>query len=234
MREMSTPKQGFQMRSSLVPLLSTLVVFTGSSALAQDSYATVFGGIGFIQDSTFNGAVGGNPETVELQFDEGFGIGIAYGRTFDLYGGIRGEVELSYQDSDVDTVFFSGNGPAAEINVAGDYAATRLFANAFKDFDAGTAWTPYIGAGIGVAATDLDVVYGPGVALSQSDTVFAAQLIAGTSYALSDSLSLTADVRYIRDFNVSTPRFNPAGALTGVLDDDVDSLNINVGVRFNF
>jgi len=80
--------------------------------------------------------------------------------TFDesrLNVGLRAELELSYSDSDIDQIFFSGNGPAAEINVGGDFSSTNLFVNALFDLpELGTDLiTPYAGAGIGVAFTFL-------------------------------------------------------------------------------
>ncbi len=88
---------------------------------------------------------------------------------------------------------FLGNGPAAEVHVGGNIRTTALFANALYDFDTSGPITPYVGAGLGVAYVEQDLVYGPGVRVSDDDTVFAVRLIAGAAYDLSDSLALTAD-----------------------------------------
>ncbi|MEL6685422.1 MAG: hypothetical protein AAFQ00_09025, partial [Pseudomonadota bacterium] len=67
----------------------------------------------------------------------------------------------------------------------------------------------------------------------ESDNV-SAQLILGAAYAVSSDVSIFSDVRFIRDFDVETDRFNPAGGLTGTISEDVDSTNFNIGVAFSF
>ena len=210
-----------------------------SQAFSQDFYGHVFGGISTGSDPSFSGDVatgaGVGPQTVDTDLDTGFNFGIALGTSLPALGqNFRGEIELSYSSSDVDNIAFSGNGPAPEINVDGDISTTRLFGNVYYDFQSSGKFTPYVGAGLGVAFTDLDFVYGPGVAVRDNSEDLSAQLILGTSYQLSENMSLTGDIRYIRDFGVSGARFNPAGGVTGVVSDDIDSLNLNVGVRFGF
>ena len=47
-------------------------------------------------------------------------------------------------------------------------------------------------------------------------------------------MSLFADARYIRDFDVQSARLSPLGAFTGAVEDDLDSFQLNLGVRFSF
>lgn len=222
-------------------LATTAALSLASPGLAQDSYVALFGGLSDLDNPTFSGDVttpaGSNPQTVDTNFDNGFGFGIAYGRSFGSLGGntsLRGEVELSYSDSDVDGIAFSGNGPASEVNVDGDLQTTRLFGNLLVDFDTGGAFTPYLGAGLGVARTRTDLIYGPGVRIDDSHTGLSVQLIAGTAYQINDQWSLTGDVRYIRDFDVDLERRAPTGALTGTVEDDIDSVAVNIGLRYRF
>lgn len=221
-------------------LLAALMMTAPAAVSAQDFYGHVFGGATFLQDPNFEGIVTppGGPQSVDNDFDTGYNFGVAVGRSLpSLNFGqfkVRGEVELSYSSSDVDRIFFSGNGPAEEVNVDGDLSTTRLFGNLIADLPSSGTFTPYAGFGLGVASTDVDLVYGPGVRLNGSDEGLAAQLILGGSYALNDNLSLTGDVRYLRDFSVAVPRFNPAGGLTGTLSEDVSSVNLNIGLRFGF
>lgn len=210
-------------------------------AIAQDSYVAFFGGLADLDNPTFTGDVttpaGTGPQSVGTDFDTGFGLGIAFGRDFGSVGSnlrLRGEIELSASDSDIDTIAFSGNGPDGEINVDGDVTTTRLFGNLFLDFETGGAFTPYIGAGIGVARTRSDLVYGPGVRVDDSNTGLSVQLIAGSAYELTDQWSLTGDLRYIRDFDVDLDRRAPTGAITGVVEDDIDSFAVNIGLRYRF
>lgn len=200
-------------------------------------YVSAFAGANFIDDVVLRGLVGGNPQTVELNFDTGYTIGGAIGYNYGIIGnnvGLRAELELSYSDSDIDQIFFSGNGAAAEINVGGDFSSTNLFVNALFDLpELGTDLiTPYAGAGIGVAFTDLNAIYGPGVVLDSSEENFAAQAIIGASVSATENVDLFVEGRYTRIFDLETPRFAPTGALTGVIEDDVDTYGVNVGFRF--
>ena len=77
----------------------------------------------------------------------------------------------------------------------------------------------------------------PGVSpdlLDDSDTNFAAQIIAGVAYDVSENTALTLDTRYSRAFDVSSDRLAPNGALTGTVEDDIDAFSINFGVRQRF
>jgi opacity protein-like surface antigen len=218
----------------------TYILVAGSLALAspvaaqslQDPYGFVFGGATFEGTADFDGSIGGAQQSVETDFETGYQFGVGVGAT--LAPNIRAEIELSFSEQDADDVFFSGNGPAAEINVDGGLRTTALFANGFYDFETSGPITPYIGAGLGVAYVEQDLVYGPGVRVSDDDTVFGVQLIAGASYDLSDSLALTGDVRYRRLFDIESNRFAPTGASTGLISGDYDDLSVNVGLRFSF
>ncbi len=188
-------------------------------AQAQDWYGQVFGGITFPESATFSGTIGGGPQSVFTDLDEGYNLGFSVGGYLPALGNgavrLRGELELSYNDNDVTGTNFSGNGPAPEINTSGDITSTNLFANVLADFQTGSAFTPYIGAELGVSFVDQGFVYGPGVTISGSDEVFAGQLIAGGSYALNDNTALFADARFIRAFDVSGTRTSPGGHRAG-------------------
>ncbi len=224
-------------------LLASAALTISASALSAQSladglYIQGFAGYSQLQDSDFSGTVNGGPENVDTDFDGGFGLGVAVGKEIPQWSndtiGTRIELELSYRDNDVDGVNFSGNGPAAEGNVSGDVTQTSLFANVLVDFKQAGAFTPYVGLGLGATYTDLDFAYGPGVELDDSDTTFAAQIIAGVSYDVSANTSLTLDTRYSRAFDVSSDRLAPNGALTGTVEDDIDAFSVNFGFRQQF
>ena len=62
-------------------------------------------------------------------------IGGALGKARRPIGrfGTRTKVELSYRKHEVDEIFFSGNGFAAEINANWDGSSTKIFANDLID-----------------------------------------------------------------------------------------------------
>lgn len=235
------PKDTPQMTTRLT--LTTAAAVLSATALSAQTlpegfYLHGFAGANWLDDTTFSGSINGGQQTVDTDFDPGFGIGIAIGREIPQWStdniGTRIELELSYRDNDVDDINFTGNGPSPEANVSGDISSTSLFANVLFDFKQQGKWTPYAGLGLGVTRSDLDFSYGPGVRVSDDDTNFATQLIAGVAYELNDSTALTLDGRYSRAFDVSAPRFAPNGALTGNIEDDLDTFSLNVGVRFGF
>lgn len=229
--------------SATLPRLTALALAAATlapAAQAQDLYGRVFLGTSDLNNPLFSETTGGGT-SVGVETDEGFLVGVAVGTEIakTSFGGIRGEVELSFSDNDVDQIFFSGNGAGAEQNVSGSVEATRLFLNGYLDFDTGTAFTPYIGAGIGVSQTEIDLAYGGNpaslVRLSNDSTNFAAQLIAGGAYKLSEGLSLTADVRYIRDFDVNGTRVNPniVGDIRN-FEEDLDTYAVTIGLVQRF
>jgi opacity protein-like surface antigen len=206
-------------------------------AFAQDWYASGFVGYSYADDLDFSGRIGGNRQTVETDLDENASYGIAIGREIGPLGSsatLRGEIELSYRSNDVDAVDFSGNGAGNEANPAGAISSPFLLANAIVDFDIGSAFTPYLGAGIGVGFIDQDVVYGANnnVTIRGEDEVFTTQLIAGASYDVSESTAIFGDVRYARSYDVNGTRTSPAGVAR--VSDDLSSTSVNFGVRFKF
>lgn len=224
-------------------LILTGALLIGATSLSAQSlpegyYLQGFVGYSQQQDTDFAGTIGGSAETVTGDFDGGYGLGLALGREIKRWSndtiGTRIELELSYRDNDVDTLDFSGNALSPEVNTAGDITSTSLFANVLFDFKQQGPLTPFVGFGLGATHTDLNLVYGPGVAINGDETNFAAQAIAGVAYELNDNTALTFDARYSRTFDVSSPRLSPAGALTGTVEDDLDAFNVNVGVRFKF
>lgn len=209
-----------------------------AQSLSDGVYIQSFAGYSQLQDSDFSGTINGSSQSLDTGFDGGFGLGLAVGKEIPQWSneriGTRVELELSYRDSDVDGVNFSGNGPGAEGNVSGDITQTSLFANVLFDFKQAGAFTPYVGLGLGATYSDLDFAYGPGVALDDSDTNFAAQVIAGVAYQIDPNIALTLDTRYSRAFDVSSERLAPNGALTGRAEDDIDAFSVNVGLRHGF
>jgi opacity protein-like surface antigen len=118
----------------------------------------------------------------------------------------EGRVELEYtrRSNRLDQVEFSDGKVAAD----GDLTADSLLFNAFGVYRSNSVWTPYLGAGIGVAritAADLSVTGQP---LSDDDAlVFAYQFGFGTDIALTESLIL--DLGY-RLFSTSKAKLKEA------------------------
>ena len=225
--------------------LSATSAFADGHAASENGtglYGFVFGGATFDDSLDTDGIIttpaGPGPQTVDTDYDTGFQLGFGVGRSFAGLSsdriGVRGEIELSYGEADADEIRFSGNGPAAEVNVGGGIQSTTVFANIYADFVTSGPVTPFVGAGVGLGRFSQDLIYGPGVQVSESDTAFGAQLIAGVAWDVSEKVTLTADARYRAFFDIESNRFAPTGATTGVVSGDLSSVSLNIGARFAF
>jgi outer membrane protein OmpA-like peptidoglycan-associated protein len=187
------------------------------SGQKQGFYVGAGGGVNLNLDSDLSGT--GINTTAD--YDTGWAgvgsLGYAFGNGFRL------ELEGGYRDNDVDS--FSGASSAS-----GDASALSIMGNVLYDFNTGTAFTPYIGAGVGGARIDYDGFSPVGsTSINDDDTVFAYQGIAGVSYNLSPQAQIFADYRY---FATQDPEFNAASGV-GV-DGEYASHTVLVGVRFFF
>ncbi len=197
------------------------------------------------------------PEATELEwqseFNNGFAISGQAGYAFE--NGFRVELEGSYTEYNVDS--HSGltvggadidgvdsavltRGAADPANpLVGDVLADGqgkvknfgLFANAFYDIDTGSAFTPYVGAGVGYQWTDAE--YAPSAVLvgDDDDGAFAYQLMAGASVELSDSAELFGQYTYrenLEDADI------PLTLLPATLGVESQQSILSAGVRFKF
>jgi opacity protein-like surface antigen len=227
------------MKHRFFALTFALSAISASTAFAQSNlYGFAYGGINLNGELNQSGTIGGAPQSVDSDFDNGTSLGFGVGTYLPGWNlgstSFRGEAEFSFSKSDADQIRFSGNGPASEVNVSGDVKTQALFANLYADFATGTAFTPYVGAGLGYGRVEQNLVYGPGVSVPDSSNGVAAQIIVGGAYALNDNWALTADARFRRFFDAESRRLNPAGGLTGNIEGDYDDFSVNVGVRFGF
>ncbi len=130
---------------------------------------------------------------------------------------------MAYRSSDVDALSGANNG-SGEIGVA------SAIGNLLYNFRGESAFTPYLGLGIGLASVDVDGVQPiGGSVLDDSDSVFAYQGIAGLGYSLSGRTQLFADYRYFAtaDTSLST-RTNVS------VDGDYADHTLLFGLRFSF
>ncbi len=194
-------------------VLALLVMPRIASADGQ-FYGKLFGGASALSSDTLTFGDASGP----IDFETGYLVGGAIGYDY-ANSPFRTEVEFTYRTGDTDTI-------PASIGTGGDLASTSLMINAYYDFETGSAWTPYVGIGIG-AATEIDYdVTGAG---EFSDTgLFAAQIMAGASYAVNEQTSVYGELRY---FDAGSVELSGAG---GVLNTDYSSVDLAFGVSFTF
>jgi len=197
------------------------------SAHAQDSqnYITFGLGITSTDDTSFQVA----PGTIDTEFEDDWNYSAAYGWKREAY---RYEVELVMGEDDVSSHTLDGGAPLAGatggINMAG------VLLNGYYDFTTASAFTPYVGAGLGLAMVEAE---GFGVAaipdvLDDDDTVIAFQIMAGIGYDLSDRTTLFAEYRYFGAESASVTTSVSTGSVA--TDLDFSSNQFRFGVRINF
>ena len=156
------------------------------------------------------------PVTWTTEFDNGYNISAYLGHRFE--GGFRIEGEFNYSRSGIDThrgvtvggtnidavdasVLTRGAALGATVGTVvdsgiGSQRSYGAFANAYYDFNAGGAFQPYVGGGIGLQRVRFD--YRPSdVDVGQgSDTNFAWQLMAGATWRVSPGFELFGQYNY--------------------------------------
>ncbi|MEM7491767.1 MAG: outer membrane beta-barrel protein [Pseudomonadota bacterium] len=187
----------------------------------------------------------------KTEFDSGLALSAEVGK--QVLGNWRFAGELAYTGSDVDThtgvtlgggsiddvdaAALAGSPDPLDVTVGalvsageGEIENLSLFANVYYDFDTGTAFTPYVGGGLGFS--DVDVVYAPsGVGIiDDGETKFAYQLKAGASFAVSETLDVFGEYAYraTDDIEVDNDLF------PGTLDIENQQNIFSVGARFKF
>lgn len=140
----------------------------------------------------------------------------------------EGRVELEYtrRSNPLDQVKFV----EGSVTGSGNVTADSLLINFFGVYRDNSRWSPYVGAGIGVArieASDLQVTGQP---LSNDSAVVGAyQLGTGLDFALTDRLSLDLGYRF---FGCIRPKFTEANGQK--LGMDYYSHSVILGLRWGF
>ncbi|MEM9169817.1 MAG: P44/Msp2 family outer membrane protein [Pseudomonadota bacterium] len=191
----------------------------------------------------------GSPVGWTTEFDAGFAISGAVGKRF---GPFRGELEVAYQNNGVDThldvvasdialgaedagVLITGS-DALGVGVAdlvadgqGDLSTVYVMANAYYDLQTG-AFSPYVGAGVGIGFTDVEYVPSAVSIIDDNATAFAYQIMVGASYAMTDATDLFVGYRYRGTTDVSVE----ADLFAADFDIENRGSLFEAGVRFNF
>jgi len=202
----------------LAPAVLAAVLTVPATGHADgDFYFKGFGGVSDLQSDTLS--FGGAASSVD--YDTGVIFGGAFG--YDYAGSPwRSEIEYAYRSSDAT--------PVPSIGTGGDFASTSLMINGFYSFGGSGALRPYAGLGIGVVTEiDFDIDAGPAAGEYNDSGGFAAQLMVGADYAVSDRVSLFGELRY---FSAGSQTLDGPGGST--FEADYDSLDALVGLTVRF
>jgi outer membrane protein OmpA-like peptidoglycan-associated protein len=205
-------------------------------------YISGGGGLNVLQDDDSalltTSVPAGTTFPVGFNFDLGSAAAGAVG-AFLPYA-FRIEVEGAYRENKFDTTSFTFTPPPGAFfippitsSASGKVKGWSVMANILKDFPLGSGVTPYIGGGAGMARRHLDMACVAPISctLSDSDTNFAYQGIAGISFDLTDNLQAFADYRY---FVVEKPAYLDETTLAAVSNLKDQSHTGMIGLRLAF
>jgi OOP family OmpA-OmpF porin len=178
-----------------------------------------------------------------LDFDSTTKTGLAFGGAVGAYRTpqVRTEAEIAYRSAKFSKLSFAGDaglGAAAgaaslsgvSASAGGRFTAISAMLNAYYDYDTGSAWRPYIDAGIGAARLTARKVTAAGVpVVDAKDMVFAYQFGIGIGYEVTKSITLAADYRY---FTTLDPTFKDAAGTS--FNSEFTSHSVSLGVRYRF
>ncbi|MBM9512152.1 outer membrane beta-barrel protein [Desulfogranum marinum] len=193
----------------------------------------------------------GTPYGWETEFDSGWALSGEGGLMYD--SGLRSGIELTYSSADVDThknVNVAGTvidgvdaavltGSSSQLGATvgqvvsdgqGKISSTGIFMNLYYDFIELGSFYPYVGAGIGVMAVDVE--YEPsGVKIIDDDeTKVGFQLKAGATYRCTDTIDIYGEYafRMTDDVEVDNSLF------PGKLDIENKQHLVSIGLRYRF
>ncbi|MGL4962376.1 MAG: OmpA family protein [Inquilinus sp.] len=140
------------------------------------------------------------------------------------WGSFRADAEVSLRTNDVKEAKLEG-----ETFAKNGYLRTiAIMANGYYDFDFGSPFVPYIGAGVGVAMLNAELKQG-GNKFNDFNTQFAYQGIAGVSYNFEPNIAFNLEYRYLGN---TEPTFSDNG--TKLKYDSSNNHTILLGVRYTF
>ncbi|HEY1722562.1 MAG TPA: OmpA family protein [Magnetospirillaceae bacterium] len=203
---------------------AALITASAPAAFADDGwYFSAGAGANFVPDlklrdtnPTYNGKVESNT---------GIGITAAGGYAF---GPVRVEGELGWRDNGLD----KAANPGGTVSASGDLQPWTLMANGYYDFATGTSWTPYLGAGVGMAYLDGNVQEAGTTVSELGRAGFAYQGMAGVAYKVSDALSLKGEYRYLATEQIEVPNTSAVGGGHGNMTYEAHS--VLVGFIYHF
>ena len=207
------------MRRGLGFAAALAVAFGAQAASAAETpglYLGAGGGADWLQDMDLRGGTAaGAPFSSNIDSDTGWAAIGTLG--YRLGNGWRTEIEGGYRHND-------GNAFNGAINANTEVRTWDAMTNVLYDFDLGSPIRPYVGVGVGAVNVDAKV----GGLGSDDDWAFGYQGIAGVEYAVSDTVALFTDYRYMATQGLNV---NPG---TGGINDEYRSHTVLAGLRWTF
>ncbi len=176
-------------------------------------------GISFLEDSTGHTSAGNS--TISYNSSLAFAASGGYA----WYNGLRAEGEVFYDRGNVDKI-------SGRTGTDGHLSNIDFFVNGLYDFNTGTMFTPYVGAGVGVAlvtAKNIGPLANNSVLSEDDKAAFAYQGIVGLATQFDKNWAFTVDYRYV---GTAEPKLKVSSGGSSKTTDD--SHNIMFGLRYSF
>jgi len=234
--QFSNCMEGKHMQTRSILLVSAATIGLSLSAQAQQTdgfFVEGQGGVNWIEDvdlpTGYNPFGVGAVATDSISFDTGWAASGQAGYGFG--NGLIVEGEVTYRSNDGDFSLSPVVAPpgAAGSSVDVDVESWAFMGNVLYEFNPVVGVHPYLGAGAGVSIVDVEFSV-PGGSVSDDDTVFAAQALAGVRVPLTDRLSAVVDYRYFRAFDVGVD----IASANASFSEDITNHTVMAGLRYTF
>ncbi|MDR3361894.1 MAG: outer membrane beta-barrel protein [Desulfovibrio sp.] len=223
----------------------------GKNELGVSSSYTGTGQGSYSEGAQHANTLVGGALAIGYDFDKKYEIPVRAELEYGVWSKLSGETSLG---TNLDAVY-SGAGVTMLVDMKFEMDIQTLMANLYWDFKNSTAFTPYVGAGLGLAFIQARaIVMGSGGSATvgsfsaekdtgiRGQTNFAWQVGAGCSYAFTDAVSVDLGYRFVSLGNVETNTarlaFENTGTTTSVsAKGKVENLfmhQIGLGLRITF
>lgn len=212
----------------ILMLMIALPVFLSTAVFADQSgpYLGVNAGANLFDEASKNENSLG---TFNLDYEPGYQTSLTLGYRLapnSRHGNGRVELEIGYRQNSLDQIEFSDG----KFTATGEASVWSLMVNTFGEYATETRWTPYVGAGLGMAMVSLQGVEVDGTAVvDDDDLVLAYQIGVGVGYALSSAVDLDLGYRF---FGTSNPGFTDVDGVE--FDSEYYAHNLQLGIRISF
>ncbi|MCI5048767.1 MAG: outer membrane beta-barrel protein [Rickettsiales bacterium] len=200
----------------------------GRGMVVPGWYFGFSGGMGFVSDGSFE-ETGGAGRNGDLSYDEGYGFTGSVGYRFsgrNLFSdSIRVELEGGLWVNKVES-FAQSTGVMNTLDDEVTMQTTMM--NVLFDFNAGSGFKPYVGAGIGAGRMTLDSSF---FNVDDTDAVFAYQGMLGITYQPWGMKNTEFGLGY-RYLGTSDPQFTDTSGT--VIDTEYSAHLIELNTRFRF
>ncbi len=209
---------------TILSMVFIMVLFPFTfTVFAGDYYVEGIGGYTISPEATFeeSGA------SFDMDLDETFFIGLKLGYSFPEANYFSLELEYNYIKPDIETMRTTSG--SDWLDLGGDVKVSTFMVNGILEYPEGRI-RPYIGAGIGVSAVDVDLtlsgnIGGSSVSATGSgdDTCLAWQVLVGTVVTINEQWSADIGYRYFS----SNPEWEN-------LEIDIKTSLVTFGLRYSF